>query len=211
MNRTFDFYEYAAFIIPGAILAVGLLWLFPEGRVLFSKEGLTLGELGIFVIVAYAAGQLVQAIGNYIEWAWWKLSGGMPSRQVLVAGVYVTPQQHKRILEAVRARFQVPEDLSTLSGPQARSVLREVYAVVAASGKSSLVDTFEGRYGMLRGLAAAILVITVAAIVASKGLYVIGGLILLFLLAIYRMQRFDKAYATELFVQFLATTASQAH
>jgi hypothetical protein len=36
---------------------VGLLWLFPEGRVLFAKEGVTLGELGIFVIVAYAAGQ----------------------------------------------------------------------------------------------------------------------------------------------------------
>jgi hypothetical protein len=133
----------------------------------------------------------------------------MPSRQVL-AGAHVTPEQHKRILEAVRAKFQISQDLSTLSGAQASAVVREIYALVAASGKPSRVDTFNGNYGLMRGLAAAILVITIAAIVASKGLYVIGGLIVLFLLAIQRMHRFGKHYATELFAQFLATTASHA-
>jgi hypothetical protein len=39
MNRTFDFYEYAGFIIPGAVVLMAVIWLFPEGRALFSKEG----------------------------------------------------------------------------------------------------------------------------------------------------------------------------
>ena len=72
MNRTFDFYEYAGFIIPGAVLVMAVVWLFPESRALVGKDGVTLGEFGLFVIIAYAAGQLVQAVGNGLEWAWWK-------------------------------------------------------------------------------------------------------------------------------------------
>ena len=93
MNRTFDFYEYAGFIIPGAVLVIALVWLFPDSRALFSKEGVTLGELGLFVIIAYAAGQLVQAIGNYLEWIWWMPWGGMPSGQVLCGKYLSTDQQ----------------------------------------------------------------------------------------------------------------------
>ena len=34
---------------------LGMLWLFPEARTLFSKEGVTFGELGLFVIIAYTS------------------------------------------------------------------------------------------------------------------------------------------------------------
>ncbi|HET8919577.1 MAG TPA: hypothetical protein VFN27_07845, partial [Xanthobacteraceae bacterium] len=71
MNRSFDFYEYAGYIIPGSALTLGLLLFFPESRALFTKEGVTFGELGLFIIIAYAAGQLVQGIGNGIAWLWW--------------------------------------------------------------------------------------------------------------------------------------------
>jgi ABC-type Fe3+ transport system permease subunit len=64
MNRTFDFYEYAGIIIPGAVVVMALVWFFPESRALFSKEGVTFGEFGLFIVIAYAAGQLVQAVGN---------------------------------------------------------------------------------------------------------------------------------------------------
>jgi len=101
MNRTFDFYEYAGIIIPGAVLVMALVWLFPESRALFSKEGVTLGELGLFLIIAYAAGHLVQAVGNYLEWAWWKPRGGMPSGQVL-CGKHLSTEQYKRLLDALR-------------------------------------------------------------------------------------------------------------
>jgi ABC-type Fe3+ transport system permease subunit len=67
MTRTFDFYEYAGVIVPGAVLMLGLCFLFPDARDMLGKDGLTFGEFGVFVIVAYAVGQLVQGIGNFID------------------------------------------------------------------------------------------------------------------------------------------------
>jgi hypothetical protein len=88
VNRTFDFYEY--------VIIMAVLWLFPESRALLSKEGVTLGEFGLFVIIAYASGQLVQALGNYLEWAWWKPTGGMPAGRML-SGDLLTAEQHRRL------------------------------------------------------------------------------------------------------------------
>src|SRR6478609_1704513 len=112
MNRTFDFYEYAGVIVPGAVLVLGMLWLFPEGRAHFSKEGVTFGELGLFVIIAYASGQLVQGVGNWMEWLWWKSWGGNPSRRVL-AGHLISVSQHKRVVEALQKDGNVTGDVTT--------------------------------------------------------------------------------------------------
>jgi hypothetical protein len=205
MNRTFDFYEYAGFIIPGAVLVIALVWLFPESRALFSKEGVTLGELGLFVIIAYAAGQLVQAIGNYLEWIWWKPWGGMPSVQVF-CGKYLSADQHKRLLDALRPVLG-DADPCRLQQSERLAIVREVYSEIAGAGRTSRVDIFNGNYGLMRGLAAAFLMIFVLAIIASKGVIALCVLGILFLLAIYRMHRYSRHYATELFTQFLAARA----
>jgi hypothetical protein len=208
MNRTFDFYEYAGFIIPGAVVMMAVVWLFPESRVLFSKEGVTLGELGLFVIIAYAAGQLVQAIGNYLEWLWWKPWGGMPTGRVL-CGKLLTREQHQRLLAALR--FGVDgADPSKLAEAQRLAIVREVYAEVLAAAKAARVDTFSGSYGLMRGLAAAFVLIFVLAIVAGKGAAVLGTLVVLFLLALHRMHRYSHHYAIELFIQFLALKEKKA-
>jgi hypothetical protein len=210
VNRNFDFYEYAGFIIPGAVLVMAIVWLFPESRAAFSKEGVTLGEFGLFVIVAYAAGQLVQAIGNYFEWLWWRLLGGMPSGRVL-SGKFLTGEQYRRLLEALRPALG-DVDPSNISKVQRRAIAREVYTHVLGAGKAARVDTFNGSYGLMRRLAAAFIVLFVLAIVAGKGVPVLGTLVVLFLLALHRMHRYSQHYATELFTQFLvmksATTDS---
>jgi hypothetical protein len=208
VNRTFDFYEYAGFIIPGAVVVMAVLWLFPESRALLSKEGVTLGELGLFVIIAYAAGQLVQAIGNYLEWLWWKPRGGMPTGRVL-SGKLLTDEQYQRLLAALRPVLGDAEP-SKLPEVQRRAIVREVYAEVLAAGKASRVDTFSGSYGLMRGLAAAFVVTFVLVLVAGKGAVILGTLVVLFLLALHRMHRYSQHYATELFVQFLSLRAKKA-
>src|SRR5262245_16661633 len=205
MTRNFDFYEYAGIIIPGTVLVMALVWLFPESRAFFSKEGVTLGELGLFVIIAYAAGQLVQAIGNGLEWVWWKLCGGMPSGQVL-CGKYLSADQYKRLLEALRPVLG-DADPCKMQQPERLAIVREVYSEVAGAGKASRVDTFNGNYGLMRGLAAAFVMTFAFAIVTSQGIIALCVLAILFLLAIYRMHRFGRHYATELFTQFLASRA----
>lgn len=202
MNRTFDFYEYAGIIIPGAVLVMAVIWLFPDSHALFSKDGITLGELGLFVIIAYAAGQLVQAIGNYLEWAWWKAWGGMPTGRVL-SGKLLTAEQHRRLLGALRPALG-DADPSKMPEAQRRAIVREVYAEVLAEGKAARIDTFSGSYGLMRGLTAALVVILVLAVVTGKSVGISVILVVLSLLALHRMHRYSQHYATELFIQFLA-------
>ncbi len=209
MNRSFDFYEFAGVIVPGAVLTLGLMLLFPESRVFFSKDGVTFGELGLFIVIAYAAGHLVQGIGNWIEWIWWKVWGGLPSRRVL-SGHLLSADQHERVVAALREDGNVTNDIATCSSSEALAIVREVYSVVAGSGKAGRVDIFNGNYGLLRGLAAAFLMLLIASVTLMKGLFVIASLCVLLALALQRMHRFGKHYALELFVQYLLVTARRA-
>jgi hypothetical protein len=202
MNRRFDFYEYAGFIIPGTVVLMAIGWLFPDSRNLFSKDGVTLGELGLFAIMAYAAGQLVQAIGNYLEWLWWKPWGGMPSGSIL-SGKHLTPEQHQRLVETLRSKLGGTEP-GTILNAQRSAIVREIYAEVLAAGKAARIDTFSGNYGLMRGISAAFLVTFILAIVAGKDPVILGTLAILFLLALHRMHRYSQHYAMELFVQYLA-------
>jgi hypothetical protein len=203
VNRNFDFYEYAGIIVPGSVLVLGFLWLFPEGHAFFAREGVTFGELGIFVIVAYAAGQLVQAIGNGVEWLWWKPWGGMPSGQVLT-GRYISADQHKRIIITVQSEMTSSVDVSKLTASDRQALVREIYSAVSGAGKATRVDIFNGNYGLMRGLAAAIISILIAVALTAKGWGVAAGLATMLLLALQRMHRFGRLYAVELFIQFLA-------
>jgi hypothetical protein len=206
VNRTFDFYEYAGFVVPGAALTLGLLLFFPEGHALFTKEGVTFGEFGLFLVVAYAAGQLVQGIGNLVEWLWRKPCGGMPSKRVL-SGSYLSPEQRKRLVEALKKDPKINRDLETADKAEHGGIVREVYAVVSGAGKAKRVDTFSGNYGLLRGLAAAFLALIIIALVLGKGIYVVGALAILLALAIQRMHRVSVHYAVELFTQYLLLSA----
>jgi hypothetical protein len=149
VNRTFDFYEYAGFIIPGAVVVMAVVWLFPESRALFSKEGVTLGELGLFVIIAYAAGQLVQAIGNFLEWLWWKPWGGMPTGRVLT-GKLPTPEQHQRLIETLQPALG-GADPSEIPEAQRRAIVREVYAEVLGAGKAARIEPSAAATGSCAG------------------------------------------------------------
>ena len=208
MNRTFDFYEYAGIIVPGAILTLGLLYFFPEGRALFAKDGITFGELGLFVIVAYAAGHVVQGVGNWLEWAWWKLWGGIPSRRVL-AGKLLSAEQHRRLVKALQADGKIVGDIKKSSSSECLAIVREVYSVVAAADKTARIDTFNGNYGLLRGLAASFVVLLAIAILTAKSIYVFGALAAFLFLAIQRMHRFGKHYALELFIQYILVSRTK--
>lgn len=205
MTRDFGFYEYAGIIIPGAVLILGALWLWPEAGGLAERQAASLGEFGVLVILAYAAGQLVQGVGNGIEWAMWKAVGGMPSQQIL-CGKLLSAQQHKRLQEVLVRTDACPDGASSLPRAELLAIVREVYSVVAAAGKATRIDSFSGTYSLLRGLAAALLVLLVAAALLGKGLTTVVALVVLFGLALQRMHRFGRYYALELFVQYLLVT-----
>ena len=64
MGKNFSFYEQTGILIPGATLVFGLLFFFPEFRMLFFSDGVSIGGLGLFLLISYAAGHLAAALGS---------------------------------------------------------------------------------------------------------------------------------------------------
>jgi hypothetical protein len=164
--------------------------------------------LGLFVILAYVAGHLVQAFGNLIEKAFWKPFGGMPTNWLV--------QEHQNLVSEAQMNM-LPEKLRDLTGVHLKKpivnlpvkdwfpITRQIYAAVSAAGRAQRIDTFNGNYGMFRGIASAFLLCAVVNTVMHGlgGWAVSFGLVAAGALAVIRMHRFGTHYARELFIQFL--------
>ncbi|HZP00482.1 MAG TPA: hypothetical protein VFD30_09330 [Terriglobia bacterium] len=205
--RTFDFYEFAGVIAPGTVVLWGAALLQPKFRTLLISKDLTVGGLGLFVILAYVAGQLVQAVGNGVETVWWRLWGGMPTDWIRTGrGSLLSEPQAKALHEHLgsRLKLQLPASMREISAKAWMGVTRQVYAAVAAQGRAGRIDTFNGNYGLNRGIVSSLLVLSALAIV-SHCAYWRQALLCLAIaaVALSRMHRFGKHYARELFIQFL--------
>jgi len=205
--KTFDFYEFTGILVPGAITLVAVLLIYPHVRTTLFSSDLTVGDLGLFVVLAYAIGHLTQAVGNGIELVWWRVWEGMPTD-------WVRSQKHTLIADAQRQALQTK--LSSKLGLQTNidpamsavawfSITRQIYAEVAAQSRAGRVDIFNGNYGLNRGIASALLVGLVLLLFVHGLVYWQIAVVILVSagVALYRMHRFGVRYARELFVQFL--------
>ena len=94
-------------------------------------------------------------------------------------------------------------DLDRLDKKAWYPITREIYAAVAAAGRSSRVDAFNRQYGLLRGIASALLLLVVWFLITHWGSWQYASTAAaLAVLALIRMARFANVYARELFVHF---------
>ncbi len=206
--KTFDFYEFAGILTPGAVILYAISRICPETAPFIEAKDFTLGDLGLFVILAYVAGHLVQAFGNLIEKALWKPFGGMPTnwllqrRQELLSQTQATALP-ERLRDVIGISLDKP--IADQSAKDWFPITRQIYAAVSAAGRAQRIDTFNGNYGMFRGIASAFLLCAVLNMVVHwpEGWPVSVGLMGAAALALLRMHRFAVHYARELFVQFL--------
>lgn len=207
--KKFDFYEFTGILTPGVILLYAVSLTVPAVTPFMGSAQLSVGDLGLFVVLAYVAGHLVQSLGNLIEWAFWKPFGGMPSNWVIGGRTpgYLNPQQ----LEALPAKvteilkWNLGKALADMTEKEWKPVVGSIYAAVQAAGRSGRVDVFNGNYGMLRGVASGLLVAAVLCLVRQGGpqWWAAAGVAGLAVLALVRMFRFGRHNARELFIQFL--------
>ncbi len=203
MKSEFSFYDFVGVVAPGALVLFGATYLFPAIGEFKSLPNMELGGLGVFAALAYVAGQLMQAVGNVIESIYWRSWGGMPSQWVL-KGKLLSASQLKRLGDVATARFGIP-DLGSANPKGWYSISREINARVISAGRERRLNVFNGNYGLMRGIAAAALVLVVATL-AIKGTPAWRAEALLAGaagVALYRMHRFGVNYARELFVQYL--------
>jgi hypothetical protein len=206
--RDFDFYEFAGIIAPGMLVVVGgAIILIPDYEKLSKLAELSVGGLGIGLLLAYIAGQLVQTIGNGVEKVWWRLRGGMPSDWVR-SGKYmlIADKQHTLLQDCVRQmlKSETFELNSTLDANNWYAITRQVYAAVASANRATRLDVFNGNYGLHRGIASSLLVLLfMVTIVDWQNWKYEGLIVVLIAMAIYRMNRFGMHYGRELFIQFV--------
>jgi hypothetical protein len=199
------FYEQVGIVIPGSVFLVGLLFYFPALNALMVKDGVTLGQFGIFLLLSYAAGHLLAAVGNALEWMFWKITDGMPTDWVTKSKgtSLLSASQIEALATKVNARLGVKvEKIAGMDQKTWFPISRQIYADIAKNGKSERIDTFNGNYGLNRGLAAATLALAVVSITENQ-LGVGAAFVVIAIVYVYRAFRFARYYAREMYVQFL--------
>lgn len=205
--KQFDFYEFAALLVPGATAIVAILTIVPGVLGDLSLADASVGGVSILLLLAYAAGHLVQAVGNLVEAGWWAAVGGRPTDWPRTGRRQLISQVQKSRLEVAIGRLLAsdnPQKLNDLTGADWHAIVREMYTVVAARGGSLLVDRHNGTYGLCRGLVAAgLLSMALVLITHQRSWDLLVLLAIPTILAAIRMHRFAVYYAQELMLQFL--------
>jgi hypothetical protein len=197
----FDTYEMAGVAIPGASLLLGLWWLFPTSIHGVNWKDVSLGGFGIFAVAAFCAGHVIQAPANIVMdllWSWRgrptermrKLGGGLSDPQVTLI-----PKHVEKLLNLGAAIENRDE--------QWRGVVGQLAALVANAGRSARLDKFNSTFGLFRGLTVSFVLLTTVGFEQHRWLFsaitgVIAGA------TAFRMHRFSRYYARELWVQVLA-------
>lgn len=209
MTKTFDAYEVIGVITPGAVIALLLSTEWPELRALMSTEGLSLGDLGLFLVVAFVMGHLLQALGNLVDGAFWALSGLPTSWIRAPRQTLVSDRQRQALAIRVGAMEGGDCDIATIGRKEWRSITNRMYARVRTAGRSARIDGCNRTYGLSRGLAAAFLSAAAWYLYKEPGFgphLTIAAI--LAVVALYRMWRVSIHYAQGLFLEFLDLPAA---
>lgn len=204
--KKLSFYEQVGVIMPGSVFLFGLMFYLPEFKDVFAKDGISVGGLGIFVIISYAAGHFLAAIGNGTEILYWRCKGGMPSNWIVGSEPrLLSSVQIAKVETLVAARLGlVIAPLAELTVKSWSPIFRQIYSDVERHGKPERGDTFNGNYGLNRGLCAATIALAVAIAIQSMNQWPVSLVLLgVSCVYLYRMHRFGVHYAREIYNQFL--------
>lgn len=199
MKKEFSFYEFVGILVPGVTLLffseVIIELVYKKTIIDFSK----VGESVVFLIIAYGIGHILQAVGNVFENIMWKVLGSMPtqwlSKKNRFGKTLFDTEQSEKIKAKIFQQFGEKAD---------KDYSRDVYNWLSLKDKitEKRIDVFNANYSQFRGLT-----VTFYSLAAIVWLYLGWKLMLvpfaLGLLSNFRMFRFAKLYATEIFRTYL--------
>lgn len=203
----FEFYEILALVLPGAVMIYGLSKLYPA-TTLFSFNNFSIGEFGVFALISYAMGHIVQVFGGLIEFVWRKLRGD--PTEWLKAGKkqLIFEYQIDGLEEKIAKRLGVDRHdfhINNLTRREWLNMVKQMQIAVEINGNTARLNKFQAIYMMCRGLIATLFILTFASAFTISLNHIYIPFILLFfaLILFYRMARFERHSTRELFIQFL--------
>jgi hypothetical protein len=204
VGHSFDAYEIIGIVTPGIVVALMLTTEWPSLRALLSEKGLSVGDFGLFVLVAFVLGHLVQAVGNLVELIIW-LPHGLPTNWVRNPHQsLVTPEQRHSLEVSVGAMEGRERDISAMSRSQWLAVTTRAYGRLKDAGHTGRIDAANRTYGLSRGLAAAFLACLVwYGIAHTRDYAALSILAVAFGAAVWRMRRAGTHYARALVLDFI--------
>jgi hypothetical protein len=205
--KSFDYYEFAGILAPGSVTLLAMFLLFPDTQSSFLIQDVTIGGLGLFVILAYVAGHITQAVANVFEEPGWRMLGGWPTDWVRTKKRrLLSDVQIQALQEQLPAKLGIndPINLEQVPGREWAAIVRQINAAVENQSSSTRVGVFNANYGLHRGLAFALMIAAIVTSFSGASQWPIAVMTLVgSLLTFYRTYRFGRYYARELFIQFL--------
>src|SRR5260221_1793482 len=214
--RKLTLYDQIAILVPGSILLFSIIFISPKLYILFGKEGITVGGLGLFGVVAFATGHVLAGFGQILEETCWSFFGGPPQHWItdnrsiprgkisqLCKPLLLTDEQLKRLEEQLRKRLNLLENrnLTDLPTHEWPPMFTQLYRD-ARDNNCGRIDIFLTVRALNRNLTATLFLITIAfALYGDRYLSLLSLISALALLV--GMHHSAVRFAEEVFSQFL--------
>jgi hypothetical protein len=207
-SKTFDQYEYVAVITPGLVFLFGLSQVWPQQLDLSNYKDVSVGALGLILVAGYVAGQGLRAVGEPLEWLFWKALGGMPTDWVLKTKTWlISGPDRNKVEEQVQTLLKQPQfKFATVKDKIGHwhSLTRQIYAAISKAGHASRIDAFNRTYGLMRGFTIALVALGIVFLIFDPDQRWLAGVaFVLAALAFFLFFQSAISYARELFAQFL--------
>ncbi len=215
--RGFTFGEFINFVVPGSMVVLGVSVVYPGLGDKLGGETVTVATVGVFLILAFVVGHMVQAFGEVMGVFWWKLRKGFPTDWVRTGQVALLSESQVKALEVkwgAKLGMKATGGVREIGGESWHSIIQQMYAAVSAAGRAARLDVYTWNLLLSRGTSAAGLILTLLTAVVV----LIGTILSIEIpfswnvptialaataLFLVRMEQFAKRYARELFVQFI--------
>ncbi|MBS3792172.1 hypothetical protein KGY77_05960 [Candidatus Bipolaricaulota bacterium] len=199
-TTSLDLYDILGIIAPGTVFLLGIAITFNAGILNKILVPQNLGYLGVYLILAYVTGHLIQAIGNLVEYLYWTCWGGKPTNWPISRPE--SSNSPENIIEIISniTNQELPDD-SKEREKTWKKMIAQTRSKIFKEGSPERLKKFNALYGMFRGLIASALVLLPfvwkSSQINSYLAYYTLSLIIVF--SSYRMHRFSQHYKKELF------------
>ena len=198
MKKDFSFYEFVGILVPGVTLLffseVIIERIYGKAIIDFAK----LGESFIFLIIAYGFGHILQAVGNLFENTLWGIYGGKPTQWLTKKNRLKIKLFSPEVSEKIQKKI-----FSNFGEVQGKDYGREVYNWLSLKEyvTEKRIDIFNANYSLFRGLTVSFYGLTIITLFLPEWYFLIIPFTL-GVLSNFRMLRFAKLYARELYLTY---------